>query len=96
MLIRGRYLGVLAKVYSHATVEYNFAIERLLDQLRGFDIVENDDDATERFQRRPCVDCSMLIYECANGLEVIQLEDGGIVEILFTVRIQVPGLTPWK
>lgn len=51
------------------------------DQLRGFDIEEDNDDAAERLQRRPRVYRGMLIYQASNGLEVIRLEDGGDVEI---------------
>jgi hypothetical protein len=96
MLICGRYLGVLAKVYSHATVEHDFAVQRLPDELCGFNIVEDNDDATERLQWRPCVNRGMLVYQASDRLEVIWLEDGGNVEILFVVRTESPRRTLWK
>lgn len=96
MLICGRYLGVLAKVDSHATVEHDFAVQCLFDKLRGFDIVEDNNDATERLQRRPRVNRGMLVYQASDRLKVIWLEDGGNVEILFAVRTESPGRTLWK
>lgn len=47
MLVGYRELRVCAKVDSHATTEDHLAIQRLFDELRRGDIVENNDDAVK-------------------------------------------------
>jgi len=92
MVVCGRDVGILAEVDAHATSEDSLAIERLPYGFRGFDVVEDNDDAAERFQGRPSVNGRMLIYQASNGLKVVRLEDFGIIEILRVVSTEITRL----
>jgi len=71
----------LAKVDAALLTHDDFVVPDLSDGDGGLLVVEGDDDASERLERREGVDGGRLGNEVADDVEVLGEEDGRVGEV---------------